>query len=50
MPRAMNWFEPGAARPSRFARWLDGLRHALARQRQLDEQALRLQIRKRQRP
>ena len=41
---------PSLTRPTRLAHWLDALRQVLAQQRRLDEQALGLQIRKRNRP
>lgn len=54
MARSVNhWGElaetrqPQAPKPSN---WLEALRQALARQRALDEEAARLQIRKRRRP
>ena len=41
---------PAMTRPPRLAQWLEQLRQVLDQQRRLDEQALRLQIRKRNRP
>lgn len=54
MARTVNqWLDLANSRQPRGPKapgWLENLRRALARQRQLEEEALRLQIRRRPRP